>query len=144
MTTDDVTEVLDLLNTALAIGSDRFCTCVLARMQPRGSSLSVDIARGGHPYPLVVRRDGSVSAVKAEGALLGVLDGPEFTRTTLDLTRGDTLVIHTDGLTEARDNDGELFGEHSRRNETRFGSWSAHRSATQCRARVRVRLPVFV
>lgn len=57
------------------------------------------LARGGHPYPLLVRDSGDVEELRAEGGLLGLaeLDG-EFGEATVKLKLGDKLVFYTDGL----------------------------------------------
>ncbi|MAE65951.1 MAG: hypothetical protein CMJ18_16895 [Phycisphaeraceae bacterium] len=56
------------------------------------------VARGGHPYPLVVRPDGSMKTVESEGALLGVFPDEQFEQTTLHLEPGDRVVFYSDGF----------------------------------------------
>ena len=65
---------------------------------------------GGHPPPLILKSDGKVQTVDCAGTLLGVLDEPEMTDYELDLYAGDTLLLYTDGVTEAEDSEDE-FGE---------------------------------
>jgi serine phosphatase RsbU (regulator of sigma subunit) len=65
---------------------------------------------GGHPPPLVRRRDRSVHPVGTPGTVLGLLPEIEVHEVIVDLASGDVLLAYTDGVTEARDGD-ELFGE---------------------------------
>jgi sigma-B regulation protein RsbU (phosphoserine phosphatase) len=62
----------------------------------------VTVACGGHPLPVIRRADGDVVPVGAPGTLLGLTPDPELQDRTAELRRGDTLVLYTDGLTEAR------------------------------------------
>jgi sigma-B regulation protein RsbU (phosphoserine phosphatase) len=63
----------------------------------------------GHPLPLLVR-SGEVNPVGQPGPLLGAPDQPHWEVTALELSRGDQLVLYTDGVTEAR-GERERFGE---------------------------------
>jgi len=63
----------------------------------------------GHPSPLMVRR-GRVSQLCSEGSFpVGIIDTAEFTAVREQLEPGDTLVLFTDGVTEAQDPAGEFF-----------------------------------
>jgi serine phosphatase RsbU (regulator of sigma subunit)/anti-sigma regulatory factor (Ser/Thr protein kinase) len=98
--------ILHRLNELLLVtaGDDelepRFCTAVVAVVEPRESGARVVLAVGGHPPPLVLRADGRTEAVDAPGSLIGVLPDPELADTVLDLAAGDALVLYTDGVTE--------------------------------------------
>jgi PAS domain S-box-containing protein len=109
----DPVHVLDALNRALmrASESDRFASAVFARVGPLDADgrVSVSLACGGHPAPIVVRAAGTVTECPVRGSLLGIMDEPRLSTHELVLEPGDTLVLYTDGLTEAR-RDGELFG----------------------------------
>ena len=63
----------------------------------------------GHPLPLLVRA-GKVEAVGQPGPLVGTLERPRWEVTPVELSRGDQLVLYTDGVTEARAG-GDRFGE---------------------------------
>ena len=79
----------------------RFCTVLYASLTPRDGRISVCLATGGHPLPMVLRADGTVETVGAPGSLVGILDEPDITEQSVELEPGDTLVLVTDGVTEA-------------------------------------------
>ena len=64
----------------------------------------------GHPPPRLLRADGTVESLDAGGPLLGVLDGPRFVQGEVALGPGDTVLLYTDGATEAEDGRGEEIG----------------------------------
>jgi serine phosphatase RsbU (regulator of sigma subunit) len=66
-----------------------------------GGDLRVRLALGGHPPPMVLRADGRVEELAEFGAVLGVVPDPELPDTETVLGPGDTLVMYTDGVTEA-------------------------------------------
>jgi serine phosphatase RsbU (regulator of sigma subunit) len=71
---------------------------------------SVEYAPAGHPPPIVLTPDGcAVHQPKSWGPLLGVVDWAEWPVSRLRLQPGDSLVLYTDGLIEARAG-AELFG----------------------------------
>jgi serine phosphatase RsbU (regulator of sigma subunit) len=119
-------EVLQQLNRALQTTDDpeRFCTVVYGQVhQPAETSDGADdsngtrsggvrlvLSLGGHPPPLLRRRDRSVHPVGRPGTVLGLLPTVEVHEVTVELAAGDVLLAYTDGVTEARSGD-ELFGE---------------------------------
>jgi sigma-B regulation protein RsbU (phosphoserine phosphatase) len=64
--------------------------------------LHIELAAGGHPPPVVLRDDGSVEQVDVGGPLVGVIEDLEYSPTHCVLAPGDTMVLYTDGLTDAR------------------------------------------
>jgi len=106
-------EALTRLNDALAADnpSAMFVTLVYGIYDPRKGS--VVLASGGHPKPLLRRADGRVEEVAIRnGRLLGYAPGDAgLSDAALALAPGETLVIYTDGFTEARAPDGvTMFG----------------------------------
>ncbi|MYD64433.1 MAG: SpoIIE family protein phosphatase [Chloroflexi bacterium] len=68
-------------------------------------------ASGGHDAPLLVQPDGSSTLLPLTGGIaLGVLPGHDYKQTSHVLQPGETIVLYTDGVTEAMNADGELFG----------------------------------
>jgi PAS domain S-box-containing protein len=86
-------------------GALSICTALCVRL--RGDQ--VTIAAGGHPLPLQLGPDG-VSSLGEHGPLLGGLAGMQWTETTVRLRPGTTLVMYTDGVTDATDDTGARFG----------------------------------
>src|SRR5215469_10951313 len=75
----------------------------------------VTLARAGHDAPLWYQRQSqTVTPIKSPGMVVGIDSGSVFDRLTVDfvvpLERKDCLVLHTDGLTETLNSDGEEFG----------------------------------
>ena len=113
------THVAAALNRALLEGGDRpFLTAIFAVLTRTGEDRSqrahwdwtVELVCAGHPLPVLVTEDGP-RIVGEPGTLLGVTKDPGFTPVRIALTPGETLVMYTDGVTEARNPSGELFGE---------------------------------
>jgi serine phosphatase RsbU (regulator of sigma subunit)/pSer/pThr/pTyr-binding forkhead associated (FHA) protein len=89
---------------------DRFVTFVLVVLDPARHELTV--VNAGHMAPLVRRSDGVVDAIaEADAKLpLGVDYDVTYTCTTHPITAGECVVLYTDGITEAMNKDGELYG----------------------------------
>ena len=83
----------------------RFCTVLYASVTPREGRVSVCVATGGHPLPLVLRAGGQVETAGSPGTLLGIVDDPDVSEQALELGPGDALVLFTDGVSEATDAD---------------------------------------
>jgi serine phosphatase RsbU (regulator of sigma subunit) len=111
---DDPQQLLRLVNQALlGISGNKFATVVVGSMRRRaGGALLLRLSSGGHPAPLVLRRDGTVEVVAVPGMLVGIMPKAEFGANTVELAPQDTCVLYTDGITEARggDDGDELFG----------------------------------
>ncbi|GAA4682711.1 PP2C family protein-serine/threonine phosphatase [Streptomyces youssoufiensis] len=106
----DPAAALATLNTVLhdrytGSGDPRYCTAIFGILTPGASPgrLSVRLASGGHPPAVVLRADGTAAFLPTPGGLLvGVLPDAHFATAETVLTPGDTLLLYTDGLTEAR------------------------------------------
>jgi serine phosphatase RsbU (regulator of sigma subunit) len=61
-----------------------------------------EVALGGHPQPLLRRGDGAVEPIGQHGTLLGIVE-PELHCERVALAPGDTLLLYTDGVTDAPD-----------------------------------------
>jgi len=65
----------------------------------------------GHNQPLLYRfSDGSCHYLDAEGLIIGVKEDVFFEEKSILLDPGDILLLYTDGLTEAANSDGEMYG----------------------------------
>ncbi len=104
--------ILRTLNQALLrqMVERRFCTVAVGRLEitPEGARLTV--CCGGHPPPLLIRRDGTVEEAGMPGTLLGFYEHVQLSDHTVDLSAGDAVVFYTDGVTEER-RQGHMFGE---------------------------------
>ena len=68
-------------------------------------------ANAGHPPPFLLHANGEVEQMDATGTVIGVHEDFHYEENRLTLTAGDTIVLYTDGVTEAQNEQGELFGE---------------------------------
>ncbi|MBV9837793.1 MAG: SpoIIE family protein phosphatase [Solirubrobacterales bacterium] len=99
-------EVLTLLNEAVikdrARLPERFLSALVATATARRDGLAVELASAGHPAPLVLRAGGAVEQLPTRGLLIGVSPDVHYSSHRLVLSPGDTIVLYTDGLTDAR------------------------------------------
>ncbi|MGW6718078.1 PP2C family protein-serine/threonine phosphatase [Streptomyces sp. NPDC054995] len=115
---------LTTLNTVLhdryTSGEGRYCTAIFGVLQPDDGHVEVHLASGGHPSALIQRADGSSDYFHTPGGMLiGVLPKATFTAARARLLPGDTLLLYTDGLTEARTGpDRTLYGDEALRTFT--------------------------
>ena len=100
----DHQEVLDWVNEALHAGNrDLFCTATYSTLERvDDETWRFTFVAGGHPLPIIVSADGSATAVGRPGTLLGVFPKIKSTTSTALLGPGDTLILHTDGVTDVR------------------------------------------
>jgi phosphoserine phosphatase RsbU/P len=96
-------EVLDHLNQVLHSQITGFVTCCAILIQPDGRMIW---ANAGHIPPYL---DGSELSAES-GLPLGVIAEPAYADTTCRLSRGEQLTLVTDGVLEATDKTGQLFG----------------------------------
>ncbi|MGW2650696.1 SpoIIE family protein phosphatase [Streptomyces sp. NPDC001393] len=111
---DEPAGVVTAINSALTANTtedDQFVSLVYGELRHTASHLTLDLIRAGHVPPLVRRADGTVVEHTQPGLLLGIGPDPGFAPCHIDLHPGDSLVLVTDGITEARSADGEFFGE---------------------------------
>ncbi|MET8676347.1 GAF domain-containing SpoIIE family protein phosphatase [Streptomyces sp. NPDC004647] len=118
----DPVSVLTNLNTVLQhedqAEDPRYLTALFGVLDRDGDGFTVTLAGGGHPPALVLRAGGSVEQVHpAGGQLIGVLSQAHFAQVTVGLTPGDALLLHSDGLTEARTPEWDRLGEEGLRRQ---------------------------
>ncbi|MGY1742494.1 MULTISPECIES: SpoIIE family protein phosphatase [unclassified Blastococcus] len=110
----DPAEVLAAVHGALrheqAGGPLRFVTAACLVLEPGPGTTRGRLAVAGHPRPLL-RGAGGWTEVGVVGRPLGVGDEARYTSVPVTLGPGASLVLYTDGVTEARDADGAQFGE---------------------------------
>lgn len=103
-------EVVELTNELIVKESrpDAFVTLFVAELER--SSGRFTYCNAGHTTAALMRTDGSVESLPSTSMLVGAFSGVTFEQITIDMGVGDTLVLYTDGLTEAR-RKRELYGE---------------------------------
>jgi serine phosphatase RsbU (regulator of sigma subunit) len=102
-------KVFDHLNRFLCdrVAVGRYATMFFGLLAPDGT---LEFVRAGHPSPLLLRQ-GEVSELYCEGSFpIGLVAEACFTSTHVQLQPEDTLVLFTDGVTEAEGKGRELFG----------------------------------
>ncbi|PZS23269.1 MAG: hypothetical protein DLM61_24330 [Pseudonocardiales bacterium] len=84
-----------------------FVTCFYAVLDQRSGRLS--FANAGHDVPYMCTRDG-VEELKAKGMPLGLFPRMSYDEKETTVSPGDTALLYSDGLAEAHDADGDMFG----------------------------------
>jgi serine phosphatase RsbU (regulator of sigma subunit) len=87
----------------------RFVTLFYAEFDSRSRALRYSNA--GHNYPLVRRRDGTLVELVEGGLPLGIMEDAAYEEGSITLEPGDSLLLYSDGLTEALDAFARMFGE---------------------------------
>lgn len=82
-------------------------------------------ANAGHPKPFLVRTNGEMIPLATTGMPLGMLETAQYSAEEIQLQRGDKVVIYSDGLSEAENEDGARFDKSGMREAIR-----AHASAS--------------
>jgi len=94
----------DLSNASL------FITMFCARYDPETQQLT--FANGGHNPPLLwCAHESRILDLDSDGLIVGILEDVQYEEKTISLHPGDILLLYTDGIVEARDPQGEFFGE---------------------------------
>lgn len=86
----------------------QFLTAILASWTPETGR--VVLANAGHPPPVIARADGRIEWLHDHGPALAVFPRTRYPEVDIQLEPGDTLLLYTDGLTEASDFYGNEFG----------------------------------
>ncbi|HZN39852.1 MAG TPA: PP2C family protein-serine/threonine phosphatase [Planctomycetota bacterium] len=106
--------------------TERYLTA--AGLALRDNGRIVDYVSAGHADLLVYRAaTGRVERLNSEGTILGFVPSPLYTSRSIELSRGDCMLLYTDGVTEAAGIDDELFGDD--RLEALFARLAPNRQA---------------
>jgi PAS domain S-box-containing protein len=107
---DDPVEAIDKVNRALAANSTlSICTVAVVKVAERGAITEATVVCAGHPQPYLVS-EGRARAVGRSGPVVGAWEHGVWDPETVELAPGDLLVLYTDGVLDARGEDGR-FGE---------------------------------
>jgi serine phosphatase RsbU (regulator of sigma subunit) len=85
-----------------------FVTCFYAILDPKSATLSY--ANAGHDLPYLRRSDGDVEELRARGMPLGLMQGMGYEEGEIYLAEGNRVLFYSDGLVEAHNPKGEMFG----------------------------------
>src|SRR5919106_497824 len=103
-------EVLKRVNEALTvrIPPNMFVTCFYAILEPESGHLTY--ANAGHDLPYLHRGRGEAEELRARGMPLGLMPGMGYEEKEIKLDVGEGIFFYSDGLVEAHDPKGEMFG----------------------------------
>jgi serine phosphatase RsbU (regulator of sigma subunit)/predicted ester cyclase len=103
-------EVLERVNEALVarIPSNMFVTCFYAILDPKSATLSY--ANAGHDLPYLHRGRGNAEQLRARGMPLGLMARMGYEEKETIVEAGESALFYSDGLVEAHDSKGEMFG----------------------------------
>jgi serine phosphatase RsbU (regulator of sigma subunit) len=85
-----------------------FVTCFYAILDPRSGRLTY--ANAGHDLPYLRQGGGDAEELRARGMPLGLMPGMSYEEKEATLEAGDSALFYSDGLVEAHDPEGEMFG----------------------------------
>jgi serine phosphatase RsbU (regulator of sigma subunit) len=102
-------EVLSRVNETLfaRIPANMFVTCFYAILDPKSARLRY--ANAGHDLPYL-HRNGEAEELRARGMPLGLMPAMNYEEKEVVLDAGDSALFYSDGLVEAHDPEGEMFG----------------------------------
>ena len=89
--------------------ADKFITFFIGIIDPASRKLT--FCNAGHNPPLMFSTTGKVRLLEEGGLIIGVLKNSEYQTESVDLAKGDKIVLYTDGITEAENDSEEEFGE---------------------------------
>ncbi len=103
-------EVLKAMNDRLlGLTEERFVTAFFGRLNRHDRTMTC--ANAGHPHPIhYSARTGVCQPVGPRGLMLGIMDDVAYPEMTINLDPGDRLVFYTDGVSEASNGNGDMFG----------------------------------
>ncbi|RMH61431.1 MAG: hypothetical protein D6677_11780 [Calditrichaeota bacterium] len=108
---DDLTEITARLNDLIYQNTsvEKYITFFIARLNTATHTLTY--VNAGHNPPYLFRTDGACLELDKGGLILGMMPGIGYESATLDFNAGDCLVLFTDGVTEAMDENETPFDE---------------------------------
>lgn len=113
---EDPVDVLRELNETLLSEpelGERFVSAVFSHVELDVCGAWLTLAVAGHPLPIVVRRAGWIDTRGQPGSLLGLFEEVDIGVDRVGLGPGDSLLLCTDGITEARNDAGEEYADEA-------------------------------
>ena len=72
---------------------------------------SITYSNAGHPPPFIIRNNGTSIPLDKGGTMLGIVEEYFSECERVEIKEGDVVIVYTDGITEAKNRDQDLFGE---------------------------------
>jgi sigma-B regulation protein RsbU (phosphoserine phosphatase) len=112
MRAESTAGIVSRVNQELSVDNDScmFVTLFLAILDLRGGEVLLTNAGHNRPY-LVSPGQAPVQISAQHGPALGIVEGAEYGETVIKLEKDELIVVYSDGVPEAMDRDGKLFGE---------------------------------
>ncbi|MBR9803149.1 SpoIIE family protein phosphatase, partial [bacterium] len=106
----DLSTTMENINRrfAEAILPGNFASMFLGCWDPK--KMELIYASAGHEPAVVLRASGKIDELDSTGTLLGIDPDAEWENQTVQLSHADRVLLFSDGVTESRNEDGELFG----------------------------------
>ena len=89
--------------------ADKFITFFVAVLDPKSRKLTY--CNAGHNPPLRFSETGEVTPLEEGGLIIGMMPGVNYKTETIDIVKGDKIVMYTDGITEAENKEEDEYGE---------------------------------
>ena len=108
---NDIGQLLSSLNRSmynLISEEGFFATIVIVRFWPKYGKMQ--LALGGHLQPLLVVKDGLGDMPQLNGVSLGITANANYDKKEITLSPGESILLYSDGLIEAENEEKELFG----------------------------------
>lgn len=109
---EKVGELLEALNAImfeLLAEEGFFATIILGKYWPAAGKM--EVALGGHQSVIRVSKDACENITEKRGPSLGIMPSAKFEEEKIELSQGEAILLVTDGVTEAYNQHGELFGQ---------------------------------
>jgi PAS domain S-box-containing protein len=105
-------EVISLLNKQFYFeaNSNPFFTLIYGIINTKTQQLR--LARAGHPFPFLQRKDAELFNVESEGYAVGLSSDTEINEASLEFKKGDRLYLFSDGLLEIKNGQGKKYSRN--------------------------------
>jgi sigma-B regulation protein RsbU (phosphoserine phosphatase) len=106
-----VPSAIEYLNRSVSrwVSDDRFITFFYGELDPRRGVFTY--VNAGHNHPILLRSDGELAVLGRGGPPLGLSEDTRYEQGQSFMSAGDSLLLYSDGVTDAKDGSGATFGE---------------------------------
>jgi len=108
--TDEILDFVHRVNRMITNDTpiDQFTTMVLMLLDVK--KMKIEVCNAGHNPVIILEKKNGSKKIEATGIPFGIIANFEYETVTLNLGKGDTIFMYTDGISEARNINGEEFG----------------------------------